>query len=257
MSRILQSTPSPFDPQARLLAFDELPSTNTWALGTLVGLRNGDVVWTRRQLSGRGRLDRKWCSVSNGSLTFSVVLRDKRLIPFGPNLGQLAACALLETLSEQGVDGRLKWPNDVMVGDRKIAGILVEQAGSDGDFVVGVGLNVNLSGADLAGFALDRPAISLQLATGRRVDEEGVLACLLVAFSRQVSGVMAHGLVQMRDVWERHDWLAGREVRVMGNGQVLEGRYLGIDEAGRLRIRLASGIEEECWTGDVERVLVS
>lgn len=255
MPRILQTSVSPLAREARILEFEELPSTNSWAMEHLPELRHGDVVRALRQTAGRGRLERKWCSGTQGSLTFSIILRDARLLTLGPNLGQLAACAVLRTLGENGVEAKLKWPNDVLVCDSKICGILVEQAGGGGDFVVGIGLNVNLSGPDMEAFALDRPATSLQCETGKKCDEGRILVALLEEYERQVAAALTDGLGGMLAVWAGHDWLAGREVKVLGSGQVLEGRCLGLDDGGRMRLRLGSGVEECCWTGDVERVI--
>lgn len=239
-----------------MLEFEELPSSNSWAMEHIPELRHGDVVRALLQTAGRGRLERKWCSGVRGSLTFSMILRDPRLIPMGPNLGQLAACAVLRTLQANGIEAKLKWPNDVLVCDRKICGILVEQAGGGGgDFVVGVGLNVNLSRAEIEAFALDRPATSMQCESGKCWDEGRILVSLLEEYGRQMSAAFDRGLAPMLDVWNSHDWLAGREVKVLGCGQAQAGLYLGLDEAGRMRLRLDSGVEESCWTGDVERVI--
>lgn len=199
-------------------------------------------------------MGRVWCSVDDGSLTCSVVLRDPALAPLAANLGQLAACAVVDCLGEHGIAGMMKWPNDVMVHECKVAGVLVEQGKSGGDYVVGVGLNVNLTADDFEGCVLDRPAASMYTVTGRRFDTEAVLTVLLLRFRGWLDKVRRDGLGELWAAWGTHDWLAGRRIRVTGADGVREGVYLGVDELGRLRLRLPSGDEEQCWTGDVERV---
>ncbi len=242
----------PFGAAGRLFEFESLPSTNTWALEHLAEARHGDVVWAHRQTAGRGRLGRSWQAAPDGSLTCSVILKDPDLVAFGPNLGQLAACAVLESLEAEGVAAKVKWPNDVMASDRKIAGVLVEQGEGQGNYVVGIGLNVNLSAADLS--ALDRPAVSLRMLTGRTHDVRALLEKVTQRFRVRVEEVAKAGLAPLREVWAGHDWLAGRKIRVTGVGGEMEGTYGGMDEIGRLRVLPASGAEELFWTGDVERV---
>lgn len=240
----------------RLLEFDSLPSSNTWALEHLSELGHGDVVWARRQTAGRGRMDRRWSAQGDRSLTCSIILRDAALVPLAPNLGQLAGCAVVDCLGSLGIEAQLKWPNDVMAADRKIAGMLVEQGPGEGTYVVGIGLNINLSEADMAAFGLDRPAISMRIITGLRYTVGDVLRSLLERFGVRLDEALESGLAPLRAMWERHDWLAGRRVRVTAADGDQEGDYLGIDEVGRLRLHTASGVEARCWTGDVERVAV-
>ncbi len=199
-------------------------------------------------------MGREWSAVAEGSLTCSVVLRDPALTPIAANLGQMAACAVLDSLRKFGIDGMVKWPNDVMVGDGKVAGVLVEQGQAAGDYVVGVGLNVNLTEEEFEGLGLDRPALSMRTVTGRCHEVEDVLSDLVKRFSDWIDKVGSEGLDPLWVTWGKHDWLAGRAIRVLGIEGVVEGVYLGVDELGRLRLGLESGVEERCWTGDVERV---
>jgi BirA family biotin operon repressor/biotin-[acetyl-CoA-carboxylase] ligase len=186
-----------------------------------------------------------------------MVLRDPAVVPLAANLGQLAAAAVLECLWDHEVfKGMVKWPNDVMVNDCKMAGVLVEQGKSAGDYVVGVGLNVNLTAEDFERFGLDRPAISMRMVSGRIHEVKEVLSDLVKRFDGWVKRAQQEGLNPLWAVWGRQDWLAGRFITVTGVDGVLEGAYLGVDELGRLRLRLTSGVEERCWTGDVERVRV-
>ena len=129
---------------ANLYRFQSLDSTNTWSMRNLKSLKNGDVVWTMRQLSGKGRLSRPWLIAEDKGLALSLILdfnKHEKWIHF---LGQIAAIAVRNILDEFGMKAELKWPNDVMVNNRKMAGILSEINSSMSKVVVGIGLNINM-----------------------------------------------------------------------------------------------------------------
>ena len=235
----------------RLWRFPTLPSTNTWALEHIDQLGHGDVVWAEAQTAGRGRLDRVWLAPPGSSLTLSVVVEDAALTPLAANLGQLAACAVLDSLTENSIHAELKWPNDVMAHECKLAGLLVEQASRSGVYILGVGLNVNATAAELTAAGLDRPVTSMRDLAGRAFDPAEILVALLRNLTVRMDDVRTNALVNIWETWKRHDWLSGRHVCVTNQGQTLQGTYLGLDNEGRLRIRTSAGAEESLWTGDV------
>jgi BirA family biotin operon repressor/biotin-[acetyl-CoA-carboxylase] ligase len=237
----------------RLIEFETLPSTNTWALEHAAELRHGDVVWARAQTAGRGRLERSWLALAGRSLTVTVVLQDPVFRPLGPNLGQVAACALTETLAGFGLRGLLKWPNDVMVQDAKIAGLLVELAETPPVFVLGIGLNVNGDASFFRSAGLDRPATSMEAAAGRSFAVAEVLKRLLASLQAWLVRVGAEGLAPVRMTWADIDWLAGCDIEAHTAAGVVAGRYAGMDELGRLVVAGPQG-ETALWSGDVERV---
>ncbi len=237
----------------RLLEFESLPSTNTWALQHAVDLRHGDVVWAQVQPAGRGRLDRSWLASAGRSLTISCVLKDPVFTPLGPNLGQIAACAVTETLAGFGLRALLKWPNDVMVHDAKIAGLLVELAETPSALVLGIGLNVNDDTAFFRSAALDRPATSMEAAAGRAFAIADVLARLLGSLQPWLERVVAEGLAPVRAAWADADWLEGYDIEAHTAAGVVAGRYAGMDALGRLVVA-GTGGETALWSGDVARV---
>jgi BirA family biotin operon repressor/biotin-[acetyl-CoA-carboxylase] ligase len=238
----------------RVWRFDELPSTNTWAMEHVSALGHGDVVWAVSQTDGRGRMGRNWISSPGRCLTVSLVIDDPALARLGVNLGQIAACAVVDLLGLCGIKGSLKWPNDVLVDGGKIAGLLVERDAVSGFFVLGVGLNINLTSGELSAARLHRPATSMQVIAGREFDGEALLTPLLQCLERRLDGAREEGLAPTWETWGRLDWLKGRMVSVTTVDGVVEGECLGMDAEGRLRLRLAGRKEETFWTGDVERV---
>lgn len=242
----------------QVIQADRLDSTNTWALDHLAELQEGDLVHATVQTAGRGRFERAWLAVPGKCLTLSLVLRHPAWIPLGPNLGQVAAWAIAETLAGFGIRACLKWPNDVMVDDRKVAGILVERGLAADGFVVGIGLNVNVSASELRQGGLDRPATSLAEAAGHMFDLGEVMSVLCSELRRRMETVRDNGLPVLWRAWAGVDWLRGRSIRLQeANGQVTAGEYLGIEAAGGLRVRTLEGYERVYWSGDIERVVSS
>ena len=126
-----------------IVSFSELPSTNTYAIDNIQRLPAGTVVWALKQTSGYGRFKRVWSS-PEGGLWFSLVFKPTQLLD--PNIyTKLVSVSLAELLQEMGYRARIKWPNDILIDGRKVAGILTQTVFSGNELqgiVVGVGLNV-------------------------------------------------------------------------------------------------------------------
>ena len=174
-------------------------------------------------------------------------------MPLGPNIGQIAACAVTETLAGFGLRSLLKWPNDVMVQDSKIAGLLVAVAETPAASVLGIGLNVNGAASSFRCAGLDRPATSMEAAAGRAFAVADVLARLLVSLQPWLERAAAEGLAPVRAAWASADWLEGYDIEAHTAAGVVAGRYAGMDALGRLAVAGTNG-ETTLWSGDVERV---
>ncbi len=211
---------------------DETGSTNADAAAAArAGAAEGLVVVAERQTAGRGRFDRHWESPPRAGLTLSVLLRPGRLNGWLP---LLAGVALVETVRRLGeVDAVLKWPNDLLIDERKCAGILAESVG-DG-VVVGIGLNVTLREDELP----VPEATSLRLAGAACTDRDPLLRALLRGFAdwyRRWRGAAgdpdASGL---REAYRMHCATLGREVRVaLPDGSEVSGTASDVDSTGRL-----------------------
>jgi BirA family biotin operon repressor/biotin-[acetyl-CoA-carboxylase] ligase len=150
--------------------------------------REGTVVAADVQTAGRGRLGRRWEAPAGTSLLFSTALVPAVPAERLPGLTLVAAQAVADALATTGVEPRLKWPNDVLLGGRKVAGILGEAR--DGRVVLGIGINVNISAGDLPRDAL-RPATSLLLETGAPLDRGELLAVTLAALEPRYDAWLA------------------------------------------------------------------
>lgn len=209
------------------------------------GAPEGLVIATEHQTAGRGRLDRTWEAPPGSALTFSVLLRPDWPAERWPWLPLLTGVAVRNALQEY-VEAGLKWPNDVLVGDRKLAGILLERVETpDGPAaVVGIGLNTGMTAEELP---VDT-ATSLFLETGRQPDRTGVLIAVLRALFGLYRDADPAGL--HRDYGNASVTL-GRTVRVeLPGGEVVEGLAESIDEHGRLVVS-GDGSRTVVGAGDV------
>ncbi len=229
-------------------------STNTDLLARAAsGAPEGLVLATEEQAAGRGRLGRSWVTPPGTALAFSVLLRPSA-IPAArhgwlPLIAGISVAAAARAVS--GVDARLKWPNDVLIGDGKLAGILAEAAGAA--VVIGIGMNVLTSPGELpAGPGGLRPT-SL-LAAGAPVAREAVLTAILRALGERYERFRDNPdpkgcglLAEYRDV----SATLGRDVRVeLPGAAILAGHATGIDDDGRLLVT-ADGKEHALAAGDV------
>lgn len=216
------------------------------------GAAEGTLIITDHQTSGRGRVDRRWEAPPGSSLLMSLIFRP----PLAPDqvqrLTMVCGLAVLDAIeSETGLQVDLKWPNDVVVGDAKVAGILTEigSEGSKVDFVVvGLGLNVNLDPAWLPdGLLMSATSLSRELE--RPVARLPLLWALLRAMERRYTALKA-GLSPHRE-WADRLAALGRPVTVSTTGEVLEGIAEGVNADGALLVRLDSGRLETVMAGDV------
>ena len=200
----------------------------------------GAVAVAEHQTAGRGRIGRTWTAPPGTAITASVLLRPPAGAPI-QQLSLVAGLAVAETV-EAALDlsAQLKWPNDVLVDRRKVAGILAEAR--DGIVVVGIGLNVNQTREQLPSDARTEPA-SLRTVDGRERDRAQLLADLLARLEQHYDGWVTGGLDAVFDGIGSRDFLRGRRIRI---GET-EGVAGGLDRAGRL---LVDGRPVE--TGEVE-----
>jgi BirA family biotin operon repressor/biotin-[acetyl-CoA-carboxylase] ligase len=237
---------------ARVEVVDATPSTNALAVERArTGAAEGLVVVTEHQTAGRGRLDRTWETPPRAALTFSVVLRPTAPAGDWPWLPLLTGYAVARSLREAGFDAGVKWPNDVLVGDRKVAGILVERVdtATGPAAVVGIGLNVTTTADELP----VATATSLAL-EGGAPDRTGLLLALLDGLLGEYHAWQRGGAAELRAAYLRDCVTLGREVRVdLPSARQLTGLATGIDVGGQLLVRGPGG-QTAVAAGDVVHV---
>jgi len=220
------------------------------------GEAEGTVLAAEEQRAGRGRMGRTWTSPPRAALTFSLLL--KPAVPparrgWLPLLTGVAVAAAVTRAT--GVETGLKWPNDLLAADAKLAGILAEAAGNA--VVVGIGLNVSTEPAE---FPNPRPgalpAISLRAAGATALNREDILLAILDGFERWYRAWQQAGgdpdRSGLRPEYIRLSATIGRTVRAeLPGGQALSGPAVGVDSDGRLLVRVPSGSEVAVAAGDV------
>jgi BirA family biotin operon repressor/biotin-[acetyl-CoA-carboxylase] ligase len=238
---------------------ESVDSTNReaerWALA---GAPEGAVVVAERQSSGRGRLGRHWHDRAGESLLLSVVLRPPTPAASAPLLTFAAAVALAETCAHWVPPEQvaIKWPNDVLVGGRKVAGILLELR-AEGQrvehVVLGAGINVGGAAADLP------PELQATAGTLAELCGGGPAPTRLAAFCRFLERLevvydafCGAGPGSVVEPWNRWFRMAGERVAVHTPGGRVEGVALGLGPAGQLRLDDGSGTPVEIFAGDVE-----
>lgn len=234
-------------PAEQLVWLDTCGSTNdeAWARAA-TGIR---AVAAAHQSRGRGRRGRTWHSPPGAGLYFSFVARPR----FGQNLGAalplMAAAAAAELVSGLGVEPVLKWPNDLLVGDRKLAGVLCEARGTAATWtaVVGIGLNVRTPDG---GWPEDVPGVALDALVADPPSPKALAEALLPRLEAWLSRVEHGGLAPVIEAWHRHAPPAGTRLR---QGAV-EGAFVGLAPDGALRLRTAGGREALIHAGEVELV---
>jgi BirA family biotin operon repressor/biotin-[acetyl-CoA-carboxylase] ligase len=221
------------------------------------GEPEGTVVVADAQTGGRGRVGKsRWLTPPNTSIALSVLLRPPLLPRQLPVLAALCGVAAVEAIREvAGVPVALKWPNDVLAGERKAGGILVESSIAGGrvtSAVLGIGLNVNLPAAALG--ALPDAAVApttLLDEVGRAVEREALLIALLRALDARYALIRRGDLAA---VWQAYRALLstiGQYVRVLTSGGAVDGIAEGVAPDGALRVRLGDGTVRAFPYGDV------
>jgi BirA family transcriptional regulator, biotin operon repressor / biotin---[acetyl-CoA-carboxylase] ligase len=220
-------------------------STNIDALAAARGGEpHGSVFFADEQTAGRGRGDHKWQSAAGQGLYVSVLLRPElpaARLPLLPLAAGLAAMEAIRVAS--GLAADLRWPNDLLLGERKAGGILAEaqtDLGVVSYAVVGIGINVHQGrfAPDLA-----TPATSLDLETGRAINRQELLVALLESLERETCALLDSAEVKriLQRVESASTWVRGRRVEVHGP-QSCAGVTEGLDENGFLLVRTAEGL---------------
>jgi len=246
------------DPGLAVEVVAEAPSTNAIVADRArQGAPDGLVVVADHQTAGRGRLDRTWETPVGTALTFSMLLRPTVPAASWPWLPLLTGYAVAKALAARGYAAGVKWPNDVLIGDRKVAGILVERLETpDGPAaVVGVGLNTGMTAEELP--VPTATSLSLESGSAEPPDRTEVLVDVLAGIREsydawQLGGDPAAGL--LLESYAAACLTLGRQVRVdLPDGAAIEGRAVAVDASGRLVVEAADG-RHEVGAGDVVHV---
>lgn len=236
----------------RLLELDEIDSTNEEARRRALAGEAGPLwIKAARQSAGRGRRGRVWIAPP-GNLSATLLIRPNRPALECAQLSFAAALAVADMLAGHKPTGAisLKWPNDVLAGEKKIAGILLEsESGPDGTaafLAVGIGVN-------LAAFPDDTelPATSLRASGATPPSPDDALLDLAAAFAKWYEAWRGEGFSPVREAWLSRAHGLGKRIRVRLAGREISGVFRDIDEAGALILGLPGGVTQAISAGEV------
>ncbi|MGY2339569.1 bifunctional biotin--[acetyl-CoA-carboxylase] ligase/biotin operon repressor BirA [Pseudomonas sp. SDO5532_S415] len=234
-----------------VLVFDSIDSTNAEALRAIERLQAAPfLVLAERQTAGRGRRGRKWVSPFAENIYYSLVLRIEGGMRQLEGLSLVVGLAVMQALRELGVPGvGLKWPNDVLVGQKKIAGILLELVGDPADVchvVLGVGINVNMQMTD----EVDQQWTSMRLESGQMFDRNRLVAKIGTMLQKYLERHQVGGFSAVQAEWEQNHLWQGRAVSLIAGVNQINGEVLGIDSQGALRLKV-DGVEKVFSGGEL------
>ncbi len=210
----------------------------------------GTVVCAEAQSKGRGRLGRAWTSPKSKGLYFSLVLRPSLPLNQLAQLTLMSAVALAEAIeSISDLRPLIKWPNDLLLENHKLAGILTElRAESDQVkfVVIGIGLNVNASAHQLT-----EGASSLRIAAGKSFNRTEIFQAILRSLEQGYAKLLRHEFAQIIEEWKKRSATLKKRVRITDPSGIIEGEAIDLDEDGALLIRRDNGLVIKKTAGDV------
>ncbi|EKT4525043.1 bifunctional biotin--[acetyl-CoA-carboxylase] ligase/biotin operon repressor BirA [Pseudomonas putida] len=234
-----------------LAIHDIIDSTNAEALRLIGEGRSAPfVVLAERQSAGRGRRGRQWISPFAENLYYSLVLRVDGGMRQLEGLSLVVGLAVMRTLQGFGLVGvGLKWPNDLLVGQQKIAGILLELVGDPADVchvVLGIGINVNMQVND----QVDQQWTSMRREAGIMVDRNRLVAQLNQQLQHELARHRRYGFAAFQEEWEQANLWQGRTVSLVAGNNRIDGVVLGVDGQGALRLEV-DGVEKSFSAGEL------
>ena len=203
------------------------------------------VVIAGRQTKGRGRLKRRWLS-DDGGLYFTMVLRPVLPVQMIFKVNFLASLTLVQVMREMlQIDAKVKWPNDILVDERKVSGMLSElEAEADRVFFICIGMGINVnndpSGSETA-------ATSLSKIVGREVARKDLLSRFLAAFGEGLKTIEFDDVISQ---WKKYTLTLGRHVKIATHRDTAQGLAVDVDETGALILELADGRRKKIVYGD-------
>lgn len=227
-----------------IIKLEEVDSTNKYAKDNIGVLNNFDVIFTKRQTSGRGRMNRVW-EANEDSLAFSIVIKDSVLLNDFESISLISAAAVFKAVREICEDVSIKWPNDVYIGSKKVCGILLEGVSFNKleGIIIGIGVNVNNKS-----LPLDR-ATSLYLETNQEYDISSVLNAILNYFNDLLNKHLNDDNEYLRII-NCFNYLKGKEAYAEIDGIKQLVQIHNVLDNNHLVVTI-NGIKKEISTGEI------
>ncbi len=216
---------------------------------------HGTVIIADEQTGGRGRMGREWHSAKHTGVWMSIILKPAILPYLAPQLTLLAATVLADTLYDHtAIKPQIKWPNDILISEKKTAGILTEMQAEQDQIqyvVIGIGLNVNQSSADFPD-DLRQSATSLKSETGRSWNIITLIQSILTAFEDAFDSYMINGFPKVKAKWESYGFKIGEKIHVYTPKQDWQAIFHGIAGDGALLIKTDEDEIKKLYSAEIE-----
>ncbi|MGZ9584073.1 biotin--[acetyl-CoA-carboxylase] ligase [Paenibacillus marinisediminis] len=218
------------------------------------GTEEGALVIAEEQVSGRGRQGRSWFSPPGKGIWMSMVMKPRIPLQFTPHLTLLTAVAVCRAIKRVvNVPIGIKWPNDLLIENRKVCGILLESSAEDErlvNVIAGIGIDVNIDERDYPEHLLDI-ATSLKREAGHEIDRATLLAEILLEWEQLYKLYEEQGFGPIRTIWEANSVMIGRHVQLKTPYGEAAGTAQGLDESGALVLLGPEGLYQKVFSGDV------
>jgi BirA family transcriptional regulator, biotin operon repressor / biotin---[acetyl-CoA-carboxylase] ligase len=215
----------------------------------------GTVIIAEEQLSGRGRMNRKWHSPKYTGIWMSIILRPNIPLPKAPQLTLLAAVAIVQAIEDlTGVLPEIKWPNDILINGKKVTGILTEleaEADRINSIIIGIGMNVNQTKEDFPP-ELQSIATSLLIEKGEKISRADVIKGIFMNLEKLYLLYLEEGFLPIKLLWESYAISIGRKITARTLTHTIVGKAQGITNEGVLMIEDEQGKIHQVYSADIE-----
>ncbi|MCR5265447.1 MAG: biotin--[acetyl-CoA-carboxylase] ligase [Cyanobacteria bacterium RUI128] len=238
----------------KLIHLDTVDSTNSYVKTHMAELDNLTFVYSDRQTNGRGRLSRKWLDTGEDNLFLTIVIKPdttSNISAYLPNLTQYLSVVLCDVLEQNNIIPNIKWPNDVLINGKKIAGILAEGVTSGGKvqgLALGIGINLNSKAESL--ITIDKPATSIFNETGAKQNKEDFLKMLYENFCLLYDDFVYEGFKSIKDLYLKRASFIGKQIKINVLDVIHEGIAFGVTDDGALLLKEHNIINTYC-IGDI------
>lgn len=234
----------------------EVSSTQTLAHEAAQdGAKHGTVIIADEQTRGKGRMNRPWHSLKEKGIWISILLRPNMLPMLAPQLTLLTATVLADVIYEQmEVRPQIKWPNDILIDGKKMAGILTELQAEQDQIqyvIIGIGMNINQTKTDLPK-EIQQKATSLRIETGTEWDLTQFTQQLLETFERNYTSYKENGFSEVKHKWESYGFKIGQPISIQTMNRQWKATFSGIADDGALLIKNDDGSVEKLYSAEID-----
>lgn len=236
--------------------YEKINSTNEFLKTEIINnhkIKNKTIISTFNQINGHGRLQRKWVSNYNSNLSFSIYLESDKANEKTPSLTMAAALAISDFIKSKNIPANVKWPNDVLVNQKKICGILSEYVvipnKNINAIIIGIGININMNIEEAS--EIDQPATSLFIETGHQYSLKNTLSELCKYLEFWIQKWDLSGFRALKKEWIEQTGPVGRKISINDHNTIINGIFEGYGENGELLIKQKEDIIK-IWSGEIK-----